>query len=84
MSYTVRIVPSAQKELERLPDDAFDRIVTVIRSLAAVPRPRGCKKLTGSSNYRLRVGRYRIVYAINDDESIVTVAKVGHRGSVYD
>ena len=45
--------------------------------------PPGCEKLTGQDRYRLRQGRYRIVYSIQDDELTVWVVKVGHRKDVY-
>ena len=47
------------------------------------PRPSGCRKLHGSAGWRLRVGRYRIVYEIDDARQIVTVLKVAHRKDVY-
>ena len=33
--------------------------------------------------YRLRVGRYRVVYTIEDDRLVVQVIRVGHRRAVY-
>ena len=41
------------------------------------PRPPRCEKLTGQERYRLRQGKYRIVYSIQDDELTVWVVKVG-------
>jgi mRNA interferase RelE/StbE len=60
------------------------RIVRRIRSLADEPRPPGCEKLVGHGDrYRVREGRYRIVYAIEDDRLVVWVVRVGHRKDVY-
>ncbi|PLS78482.1 MAG: type II toxin-antitoxin system mRNA interferase toxin, RelE/StbE family [Chloroflexi bacterium] len=81
--YRIVIVRSAQKELANLPDAVYDRVVAAIQSLATTPCPVGCVKLQGSEDWRIRVGAYRIIYRINDDELVVTVIKVGHRGSVY-
>lgn len=81
--YRIVIVRSAQKELAALPNAVYDRVVAAIQSLATTPRPFGCVKLQGSEDWRIRVGAYRIIYRINDDELVVTVIKVGHRGSVY-
>lgn len=81
--YTLRIVRSAQKELERLPDADYARVLTAIKSLADVPRPAGCVKLKDSDYWRIRVGQYRVVYGIEDAELIVTVVKVGNRRDVY-
>ena len=53
-------------------------------ALAANPRPRGVKKLTGLDDlYRIRVADYRIVYQIQDDRLIVLVVRIGHRKDVY-
>mgnify|MGYP001580816136 FL=1 len=53
-------------------------------ALAATPRPKGVKKLTGTDDlYRIRVGDYRIVYQIHDDRLIVLVVRIGHRRDVY-
>ena len=54
-----------------------------IEALAEDPRPPGCKKLSGSERYRIRQGPYRIVYAIEDNQLIVYVVKIGDRKSVY-
>jgi len=59
------------------------RVAKRIEALADDPRPPGCKELSGSERYRVRQGSYRILYAIEDDELIVYVVKVGGRKSVY-
>jgi len=84
-SYRVLIKPSAAKEIEAV-DQKRDRqrIVARIRELAEDPRPVGCEKLVGESDrYRVRVGRYRVVYSIDDDELVVLVVRVAHRKDVY-
>ncbi|MBI2980491.1 MAG: type II toxin-antitoxin system RelE/ParE family toxin [Chloroflexi bacterium] len=50
-----------------------------MNTLADVPRPSGCKKLRGTDLWRLRVERYRVVYAIDDKARLVTVVKVASR-----
>jgi len=84
-SYSVCIKPSAAKELEAVGQkDDRRRIVTRIRSLANNPRPFGSEKLAGRGDlYRLRVGRYRIVYSVGDAELVVLIVRVGHRKNVY-
>ena len=59
------------------------RIVRRIEALADDPRPHGCEKLSGYDRYRLRQGRYRIVYEVRDDVVLVVVVKIGHRRDVY-
>ena len=72
-----------KKDLARIPRADVRRIVESIRSLADEPRPQGSKKLSGKERYRIRQGRYRIVYSIQDDERSIWVVKVGHRRDVY-
>lgn len=56
-----------------------------IDSLARNPRPEGCKKLKGPADlYRIRVGNFRIVYRIEEDELIVLVAAIGNRRDIYE
>ena len=59
------------------------RIVDRIKKLAVDPRPQGCEKLSGQDKYRIQPGRYRILYAIDDQEREVIVVKVGHRKDAY-
>jgi mRNA interferase RelE/StbE len=48
------------------------------------PRPHGCVKLEGSDElWRIRVGSFRVVYRIDDDELMVLVARIAHRKDVY-
>ena len=83
-SYKLRIKKSAAKELEAISRKSDrQRVAKRIASLADNPRPPGCKKLSGSERYRVRQGSYRIVYAIEDNELVVYIIKVGDRKSVY-
>ncbi|HEX5012047.1 MAG TPA: type II toxin-antitoxin system RelE/ParE family toxin, partial [Planctomycetota bacterium] len=79
-SYSVFIKRSAAKELETV-DQKKDRarLVERIRELGVEPRAPGCEKLAGPDDlYRVRVGSFRIVYAIDDKGAAVQVVKVGH------
>lgn len=82
-SYNVLIKPSATKELEAIPQKDRLRVVTKIRSLADNPRPIGCEKLSGREEYRLRQGRYRVVYSVSDPDQTVLIVKIAHRREVY-
>jgi mRNA interferase RelE/StbE len=57
--------------------------VTRVEALEADPRPSGCKKLTNSELWRIRVGDYRVVYSIEDAKLVVLVVRVGHRREIY-
>ena len=82
-AYKVFFKKSVWKDFEGIPKKDLKRIFRRISALAEDPRPQGCEKLTGRERYRLRQGRYRIVYSIQDDELTVWVVKVGHRRHVY-
>ena len=83
-SYTITFSRSARKELENLPAREVGRIYPKIESLADQPRPESCVKLTGESGlWRIRVGVYRVIYAIDDDAQTVDVVAVRHRRDVY-
>ncbi len=83
MKYEVRIVPAAEREMDKLPTLLHTRISKRILSLEDTPRPRSVKKLSGREEYRLRVGDYRILYTIDDEGRIIAVFAVGHRREVY-
>jgi len=82
-SYKVLIKPSAVKELQAIPGKDRQRIVYRIQGLAENPRPPGCEKLSDQDKYRLRQGKYRILFQVYDNEVIVVVVRVAKRGKVY-
>ena len=82
-SYNIFIKRSAEKEVLSVPKQDRLRIVAKIRKLAHDPRPQGCEKLREGVLYRIRQGDWRIVYAISDEDKLVTIIKVGHRREVY-
>ncbi len=83
MSYTVRLKPRAERELDRLPIGVARRVWERLLALEREPRPRGAAKLEGIEGYRIRVGDYRIVYLVDDDARVVDVARIGHRREIY-
>ena len=83
MTYTVSILRRAQKELQRLPQEDYERVREAMRALGHNPRPTGCLVLTGRAGWRIRVGDYRVLYEIDDAQHTVTILHVGHRRDVY-
>ena len=81
--YAITIKRSAEREMDDLPADTFDRVVQAILTLEGDPRRRGSKKLRGVDEYRLRVGAYRVLYTVDDTRRIIEVVAVGHRRDVY-
>jgi mRNA interferase RelE/StbE len=65
--YEVLLEAAAERDLRRLPQAEFHRLVARIKALGEEPRPSGCRKITGSKNdWRIRVGTYRVVYEIDE------------------
>ena len=84
MKYSIEVSATAEKQLRGLQPDDQIRVLRAIRALAGDPRPRGCRKLAGYDDlYRVRAGRYRIIYSIDDAVLRVVVLKLGHRKDVY-
>jgi mRNA interferase RelE/StbE len=82
--YEVLIERTAERDLQSLPGNIFNRIVPRIKALAENSRPSGCHKLTGSRHdWRIRIGDYRVVYQIDDAHKRVRIFRVRHRREVY-
>jgi len=82
-SYSLRIKPSAVRELEAVPRRERRRLAARMRALANEPRPPGAEKIRGHDLYRVRHGNYRLLYEVRDHDRTVTVIKIGHRRDVY-
>lgn len=84
MTYQIELSQVASKQLKKLSSDIRERIDARILKLAEEPRPNGVTKLKNRENgYRIKVGKYRVLYDIYDDVLVVTVVRVGHRREVY-
>jgi mRNA interferase RelE/StbE len=82
-AYSIYFKVSVKKDLRVIPDRDLKKILLRVKSLAVQPRPPGCEKLIDSGQYRIRQGRYRIVYLIQDNELTVWIIKIGHRKDIY-
>jgi mRNA interferase RelE/StbE len=81
--YEVLIEPAARRMLGKLPRDVQTRLMARIEALAVNPRPPGVVKLSGHEAYRIRVGDFRVIYAVLDERLLVLVVEVGNRRDVY-
>jgi len=82
--YQVKVSRKVLKAVEKLPHSVIPKIHGKITSLSKEPRPVGCVKLKGYSNYwRVRVGNYRIIYSVEDQIRIVKIRKVSDRKDSY-
>jgi mRNA interferase RelE/StbE len=82
--YTVEIEKSAEKQIDKLPAQVLMRVFDRLTALQDNPRPRGVEKLTGFKNYyRIRIGKYRIIYSIKDEVMLVLVVRASARKDIY-
>ncbi|MHC5001283.1 MAG: type II toxin-antitoxin system RelE family toxin [Planctomycetota bacterium] len=82
--YKVDIGPKAGKFIHKQNATIQHQIIRKLRELETNPRPHGCKRLQGKKDlYHVRSGDYRIIYTIKDNQLLVLVVQIGHRGDVY-
>ena len=81
--YRILFKRSVEKDFAKIPKKDLRKILGKIKALGINPRPVGYEKLSAKEQYRIRQGKYRIVYSIQDDESSVWIVKVGHRRDAY-
>ena len=81
--YSVIVSKSAKKTLSKLPNEVVKKILDALDDLVEEPRPMGYIQLKGRGGYRIRVGNYRVIYDINDDELLILVVEIGNRKEIY-
>jgi len=82
--YRIEISPVADRDLEKLKSrirrQDFERLRDAVRSLAEEPRPQGGRRIKGAEKaYRIRVGSYRVVYEVYDNDNLVLILQVARR-----
>ena len=83
MPYSIRIKKSAYKELQKVPKSLQPRIAAAIDGLAVQPYTGKVLKGDLSGLRRLRVGDYRIIYEINNEEILILILRIAHRKKAY-
>ncbi len=82
--YQIQFSKKAQKRFKALPKSIQQRLIVQINLLPHNPRPLDCKKMKGVRDlFRLRVGDYRVIYAVQDELLLILVVEVGHRREIY-
>jgi len=82
-NYKIYFKRSVEKDLSSIPSKDVQIIMARIEQHVTNPRPPECEKLTGEDKYRLRQGRYRILYSLWDKNLTIWIIKVAHRKDVY-
>ncbi len=86
MAWQISFTPAAQKQLGKIDRQDAKRIMAFLK-LRVLPDPKGLGgSLKGQLHefWRWRVGPYRILAKIEDDQLLVLVVSVGHRSKIYD
>lgn len=82
--YKLEISRTAERQLKKLPREGQKRVVKTIRALADEPLPKGCRKLSGYDDvFRVRVGRYRVIYSVSGRNTIIIFLKAFGRKEAY-
>lgn len=82
--FRVEITPAAQRDVRGLPKEVIRRLDPHIRRLASDPYPGNSIKLVNKGGLRrMRIGDYRVIYAVDATEKLVLVARVKHRRDAY-
>ena len=82
-AYKIFFRKSVDKDFSAIPKRDLRKVLRRIEMLSKDPRPSGCEKLAGQERFRVRQGRYRIVYSIQDKDLTVWIVKVGYRKDIY-
>lgn len=82
MIYSIIYSPRAVKHLEKLSPDIAQKIIKSISELKYDPYHHA-HKMKGHSEYKYRIGQYRVIIDINDKDGIIEILMIGHRSKVY-
>ena len=85
MTYRVEMESRARRELRELPSQVLRRVDAAISALSNNPLPLGVVRVRGrvGDGWRIRVGQYRILYTVDQDQRVVKVFRVSHRREAY-
>ena len=83
-SYKILWKKSAEHDIRNIDKKYIPKIISAIESLSKNPFPKGvCKIKISTSNYRIRIGRYRVIYQIDTKNKLITIYYVRHRKDAY-
>ena len=84
MQWTVEFTPGSERDLLRLPTPSRLRVARAIAKLKEHPFPPGREKIKGHvSLWRIRVGDFRVVYAVDESRRSLTITRIRHRKEAY-
>lgn len=80
--YEIIFSQKAKKQLFRLEKNIQERIITALERIRIRPEAY-ITKLVGDPGFKLRIGNYRVIMDINNNNLLILVIKVGHRKDIY-
>jgi mRNA interferase RelE/StbE len=81
--WRVQLTGPARRDLRRLDPPIQRRVRTALGQLQANPTAGDVRRLTGSSEWRLRVGDWRIRFVRDEGERLISVIRILPRGRAY-
>jgi mRNA interferase RelE/StbE len=82
--WQITVRRKAKRVLTRLPAPLQTQMIKAIDELADNPRPPHSKQLKGTKDlYRIRVGSWRVIYTIKDEQLLILIITIAPRGQVY-
>lgn len=82
MSYGLKWHPQAYKSLERLPKQLIQRVLRKFDAVIEDPF-RYLEHFEGEGVYKLRIGEYRALIAVNEENKLLLVQAFDHRSRIY-
>ncbi len=84
MLYVLEVKKNVLKAIARLDSGVQRQIAEVLKNLVSHPYPSGSRKIQGRADtWRVRVGKFRVVYEVHDERLVICVVRVAHRKDVY-
>ena len=80
--YNIEFSKTSEKQFDKLEKNIQKRVVSTLERCRIRPYAY-VKKLVDCPYYRLRVGDYRVIMNIKDDELRILVIEIGHRKNIY-
>ena len=80
--YEIIVSKKAEKYLDKLNSKDRERIILALRKLKIRPQAH-LIRLVGEKSYKFRVGNYRLIIDLNNNQLQVLVIKIGHRKNIY-
>lgn len=83
--YTIIFTKQADKMLRKIPHNVARLIRKKLAQIAVAPyaKHNNVTKLVGRSGFRLRVGDWRVIYEIQNNNLVILVMRIRPRGDVY-